>query len=72
MTTLTKNVTLYQGFVIPESDARDLKLNNFEYDTDDECFKGMLETEEGALHAYNYYPTNHLWFSVQDLGEDEY
>ena len=72
MSTLTKKVTTYEGFIIPEIDARDLKVNGFEYDSDAECFKGMLETEEGELRQYEYYPTNYLWFSVEDLGEDDY
>lgn len=59
---LERGSELYKGFILPKSDVTELKANGFEYNPEEEYFFGTLETEEGEIRYYEYYPANFFWF----------
>ena len=61
---LPSTVELYEGFILPTKDIKDLKINGFKYDVAEEVFKGTMEDAEGDLHAYKYSPEDYQFNEV--------
>lgn len=67
---LPNNVELYEGFILPSKDVRDLKLNGFKYEVEEKVFRGTMEDAEGDLHAFEYDPE--LYHFKEMFAEENY
>lgn len=58
-------LTMYEGFLLPVSDAATLKENRFRYNPDEDRFEGAIRTEVGVLnyhyHLYGNLSTDNYW-----------